>query len=50
MVRHAIVTISTVREIQFLGGKGAAAPVPQRDVQPGAPEQMDDDDAIELPF
>ena len=40
----------TVREIQFLGGKGAVAPVPQRDVQPGAPEQMDDDDAIELPF
>jgi single-strand DNA-binding protein len=40
----------TVREIQFLGGKGAAAPVPQRDAQSGAPEQMDDDDIIELPF
>jgi single-strand DNA-binding protein len=43
----------TVREIQFLGGKGAAAPVPPIDAQSGAPEQMDVDDSdeiIELPF
>jgi single-strand DNA-binding protein len=40
----------TVREIQFLGGKGADAPLSPLNAQPGAPEQMDDDDAIELPF
>jgi single-strand DNA-binding protein len=43
----------TVREIQILGGKGAAAPVPPIDSRTGTPEQMDVDDAdeiIELPF
>jgi single-strand DNA-binding protein len=41
----------TVREIQFLGGKGADAPLSPTNPQPGAPEQMDDDDdAIDLPF
>jgi single-strand DNA-binding protein len=39
----------TVREVQFLSGTGAAAPVPQRDAQPSAPGPMDDD-TIELPF
>jgi single-strand DNA-binding protein len=43
----------TVREIQFLSGKGAAAPVPPIDYRTGAPEQIDVDDADEisdLPF
>jgi single-strand DNA-binding protein len=43
----------TVNDIQFLSGKGAAAPVPPIDSKTGAPEQMDVDDAdeiIELPF
>jgi single-strand DNA-binding protein len=40
----------TITDVHFLSGKGADAPLSPINAHPGAPEQMDDDDAIELPF
>ena len=40
----------TIREIQFLGSKGAEAFVPPIDSRPGTPEQMDVDAVDDLPF
>jgi single-strand DNA-binding protein len=40
----------TVREIQFLGSRATDAPVSSINARTGTPEQMEDDDAIELPF
>ena len=40
----------TIREIQFLGSKGADAFVPPIDSRTGTPEQMDVDAVDDLPF